>query len=140
MADVKNTDLSYLIDQTTAGWRRPTLEYMSEIINISPMDYVFFSNTDNIDTRNIKTEWQLRHLPARSFSGFTRQEGLDFVASTNFQGVTQPTRVSNTCHILWIGTEVSDSSQAESHFGAANLMQDQLDFNGEVWKIGRAHV
>lgn len=134
MTTVLSTNMTYGLDQTTPGWRKSSLDMMSKIINISPTDYVFFSHTGNTSTNNVTTTWQLRRLPARGFDGFTRIEGLDFVATTNFEGVTQPTRVTNTAHILWIGVEVTGSADAESHYGIANLFRDQVGFNSEIWK------
>ncbi len=123
-------NLTYPINQTTAGWRKPSLDLFSRIINISPTDYVFFSHTDNVKTNNVLTQWQLRRLPSRAFDGITRQEGADF----SYRDVRQPTRVSNTAHILWIGVELSETAIAESHFGIASLWNDQLNDAMEVWK------
>ncbi len=112
------------------GWRKPSIPLFQRMINISPTDYVFFHHTDNVKTNNVKTEWQYRRLPARGYSSYTRYEGADFA----YRAARQPTRVSNTAHILWIGVELTETAMAESHYGAPNLWNDQINDAAEVLK------
>lgn len=119
---------SFALDDTTAGWRKTSLDLFSRIINISPTDYPMFNNTGNVRTNNVLVTWQTRTLPSRA-NNFTL-EGANFTFNTT----AQPSRVSNSTQIISQGIEVSGSAQAEAHYGIRDLMADQIEYRMEQWK------
>lgn len=123
---------TFAIDQTTAGWRKPTLgiDLFAKIITISPTDYPFFTMSGNVKTNNHLTQWQTRSLPARASGGNSAIEGAEWT----YASVQQPSRVTNFTQIMTIGVEISGRAQAESHFGIRGLMQDQIGYRMESLK------
>jgi hypothetical protein len=122
--------ISNVLDTTTAGWRKTSLDLFPRIINISPTDYPMFSMTGNVRTNNVTVTWQRRSLASRDFTSIDRVEGSTFA----YESVEQPIRVSNTCAIFWTGVEVTGTSQAESHYGIRKLLEDQKELRAEEWK------
>ena len=119
----------YALDDTTAGFRRPSLELFSKIITIDPTDYPFFTLTGNSNTHNVTVEWQTRGLAARDKTN-AAVEGAEYA----YEDLAAPTRVSNTTQIFTKGVEVSGTAQAEAHYGVKNLMRDQIDLRSTEMK------
>ena len=116
-------NLSYLLGQGSTGWRELDITPMIRLT--SPIDRPFYEMTGDAKATSWKHEWQVRGLRARAVNAIA--EGANFT----YRNVRAPTRPSNTCQILEDGTEVSGTSQAEAHYGAADLMKDQIMLNGK---------
>lgn len=116
-------NLSYVLGQGSTGWRE--LDISSMIKNQSPDDRPFFELCGDATATSWKHEWQTRTLRARAVNALA--EGANFT----YRNVRAPSRPSNTCQILEDGIEVSGTSQAEGHYGAPNLMSDQVKLNAK---------
>lgn len=116
-------NLNYVLGQGSTGWRE--LDITAMIRNTSPIDRPFYEMSGDTKATSIKHEWQVRSLRARAVNALA--EGADWT----YRNVRAPTRPSNTCQILEDGVQVSGSSQAEGHYGAADLMKDQIMLAGK---------
>lgn len=116
------------------GWKQPSL--MGKIINISPVDYPMFTHSGNTRATDVRHYWQTRTLPDRDYTAITREEGSTFT----YELTAAPSRVSNTCHILWVGAEVSGTAQEIQYHGIAKLLADQISYRSEQWKGACEHA